>query len=71
MMDRPVLLIVRNPEEWGSNEFVTLFHEEGYDTRDVTVDPLSKAIYQIPQPFGVIGNSLGTHAQDSHLEYGE
>ena len=61
MMDQnsltPVLLIVRDPEEWPSDEFVTLFREEGYETRDVNAELLPTAVNEL-KPFGVIGDML-------------
>ena len=53
----PVLLIVRDPEEWPSEEFVTLFREEGYETRDVNAELLPIAVNEL-KPFGVIGNNI-------------
>jgi len=53
----PVLLIVRDPEEWRSNEFVILFREEGYETRDVNAELLPIAVNEL-KPFGVIGNNF-------------
>jgi len=53
----PVLLIVRDPEEWQSDEFVTLFREEGYETRDVKAELLPTAVNEL-KPFGVIGNNI-------------
>ena len=50
---KPVVLIVRDSVEWKSDEFVTLFGEEGYDTRDVNWESLSTAMDQ-REPFGVI-----------------
>jgi hypothetical protein len=56
----PVLLIVRDPEEWPSDQFVTLFGEEGYETRDVNIELLPTAVNEL-KPFGVIGDILFGH----------
>ena len=53
----PILLIVRDPEEWPSDEFVTLFKDEGYETRDVNAELLPTAVNEL-KPFGMIGNEL-------------
>jgi hypothetical protein len=53
MPQKPVVLIAR-PGYW-SNQFVTLFNEEGYTTRDV-VDPgtLEMELLKQTAPYGVI-----------------
>jgi hypothetical protein len=53
----PVLLIVRDAEDWPSDEFVTLFREEGYETRDVNAELLPTAVNEA-KPFGLIGDIL-------------
>jgi len=54
MNQKPVVLIVRDSTEWKTNDFLTLFGEEGYDTRDVNEGSLSTPMDQ-REPFGVIG----------------
>lgn len=54
MARKPVVLIVRDSTEWKSDEFVTLFREEGYDTQDVNGETFSTAMDQ-RESFGVIG----------------
>lgn len=49
-----MVLIVRDSTEWKSDEHVTLFREEGYDTQDVNEETLSTAMDQ-RESFGVIG----------------
>lgn len=51
---KPVVLIVKDATECNSDEFVTLFAEEGYDTQDINAESLSAATDQ-REPFGAIG----------------
>jgi hypothetical protein len=55
-MDRkPLLWIIRDRSEWPTNEFVTLFAEEGYDAREINEESVSKVI-ETNDPFGMICN---------------
>jgi hypothetical protein len=55
MDKKPLLWIIRDRTEWPTNELVTLFAEEGYDTREINEDSLSKVI-ETGEPFGMICN---------------
>ena len=61
--NQPVLLIVRDQTEWPSDEFVTLFKEEGYDTRDIDASSTSTPpnFNFDMHPDGAIGTSELVH----------
>ena len=40
MSSKPIVLIVRDKQQWPSDDFMTLFAEEGYETRDIGVSSL-------------------------------
>jgi hypothetical protein len=42
MSDKPIILVVRDKQEWPFDDFMTLFAEEGYETRDVDMSSLSE-----------------------------
>jgi hypothetical protein len=44
MSDKPIVLVVRDKQEWPSDDFMTLFAEEGYETRDVDMNSLSELV---------------------------
>lgn len=56
-MDKPQLWIIREKTEWPTNEFLTLFAEEGYETIDFDAKSISRAI-EPDKPFGMISNVL-------------
>jgi hypothetical protein len=56
MTRKPLLLIVRDPVEWPSNEFITLFEEEGYVTRDINAESLNSIAVDHREPYGAIGS---------------
>jgi hypothetical protein len=62
----PVILIVRDPKEWPSDEFATLFGEEGYNTRDVDTESPPTAVKEL-KPFGVIGTGIAE--PQAHSQY--
>ena len=55
MSGRPLLYILNDPGNPPVSEFVTLFSEEGYDTREVTHETLLGELGDF-YPSGVIGN---------------
>jgi hypothetical protein len=59
MNKKTVVLVVRDGTEWTSEDLLTLFAEEGYETRDVdvTLEGWWTALDEL-KPFGAIGNSL-------------
>lgn len=66
---KPVVLIVRDPTEWMSDDFLTLFAVEGYDTRDLTSESLPTAL-SLDRPFGAVGTPLPRYfANHSIREY--
>jgi hypothetical protein len=56
MTGKPLLLIVRDPVEWPSTEFITLFEEEGYVTRDISPESLNSITVDQREPYGAIGS---------------
>jgi len=59
MNKKTVVLVVRDGTKWTSEELLTLFEEEGYETRDVDVrlEGWWAALDEL-KAFGAIGNSL-------------
>ena len=51
---KPTVLIIRDKKEWPSDEFLTLFAEEGYDTLDADEHSLASCL-GAGEPFGVMG----------------
>jgi len=53
----PIVLIIRDKEEWPTDEFLTLLNEEGYNAIDGDENSLPSAL-AVGEPFAIIGSLL-------------